>query len=330
MKNFRELSKLLSRVENRERGFLEDLNRVYPKVRGIPVWGFTGPPGAGKSTLVSQLVAVLRKQSLKVAILAVDPSSPFTGGSLLGDRIRMQQHFNDSGVFIRSLGHRGFHGGLAAATRDLIVCLDAGGFDHILIETVGVGQTELGIMEVADSTVVLLVPEAGDAVQMLKAGLTEIADIFVINKADRPGALDLQRILQSTLQYSLTHLRTDDTGHHQNQKMLTPTPTLHPQGGGDKSAAGWNIPVLMAEAEAGKGIAELLEALHAHTNFQKKDAACQKRKQASRRQAFLDLLWETEKIKLAEKWMKDKKFQKTLNEIVDGTKNPYDLLTKLI
>ena len=312
MKHFRELSRCLSRVENREKGFLEALGRLYPKTRGVPVWGFTGPPGAGKSTLVSQLVTTLRKKSLKVAVLAVDPSSPFTGGSLLGDRIRMQKHFSDDGVFIRSLGHRGFHGGLAQATKDLIVCLDAHGFDRILIETVGVGQTELGIMEVADSTVVLLVPEAGDAVQMLKAGLTEIADIFVINKADRPGANDLQKILQSTLQYSLASLAEDESGHHGTRRAM---PTNKPRH--------WEIPVLLAEAEKGNGVEELLTALEAHGQFQKTDAAFQKKKREMRREGFLDLLWETEKKRLEGKWLKDKKFQKDLDAVADGTKNPY-------
>ena len=221
MTNFRQLSQLLTRIENRESGFWKDLAGLYSKCRHVPVWGFTGPPGAGKSTLVDKITRNLRKKSLKVAILAIDPSSPFSGGSVLGDRIRMQRHFEDEGVFIRSLGHRGSPGGLSNATADLIVALDAHGFDHILIETVGVGQTELGIMEVADSTAVLLVPEAGDAVQMLKAGLTEIADLFVINKADRPGSADLQKILQATLMYSPKYaqaLGEDQSGHHGKEK----------------------------------------------------------------------------------------------------------------
>ncbi len=164
------------------------MRAVQPRLGRAHVLGVTGPPGAGKSTLVDRLTARLRAEGASVGIVAVDPSSPFTGGAVLGDRIRMQAHTLDPGVFIRSMATRGSLGGLASATGDVIKLMDAFGFPWILIETVGVGQTELDIIRQADTTVVILVPESGDSVQAMKAGLMEVADIFVVNKADREGA----------------------------------------------------------------------------------------------------------------------------------------------
>jgi LAO/AO transport system kinase len=157
--------------------------------------GVTGPPGAGKSTFVDRLVARARADGQRVAVVAVDPSSPFSGGAILGDRVRMERHTGDDGVYIRSLSSRGHLGGLSAACAEVVDLFDASGFDLVLVETVGVGQSELGIMEVADTVVVVLTPESGDAVQAMKAGLLEIADVFVVNKADRPGADRLAREL---------------------------------------------------------------------------------------------------------------------------------------
>jgi LAO/AO transport system kinase len=162
-------------------------------------FGITGPPGAGKSTLVGQLIRRLREQGLKVGILAVDPSSPFTKGAILGDRIRYTEHFNDPGVFIRSLGTRGSVGGLSASSFLMVRAFDLAGFDIVLIETVGVGQTELEIMHVADTVAVTLVPESGDSIQGMKAGLLEIANLFIVNKADRPGADGFLRELEAAL-----------------------------------------------------------------------------------------------------------------------------------
>ncbi len=182
------LARLITRVENRMPGLAEIMRSIQPRLGRAHVLGVTGPPGAGKSTLVDRLTARLRAEGASVGVIAVDPSSPFTGGAVLGDRIRMQAHTLDPGVFIRSMATRGSLGGLAAATGDVIKLMDAFGFPWILIETVGVGQTELDIVRQADTTVVILVPESGDSVQAMKAGLMEVADIFVVNKADRDGA----------------------------------------------------------------------------------------------------------------------------------------------
>lgn len=193
------LSRVISKFENRDADAPELLKELFGKTGHATIWGVTGPPGAGKSTLVDQLVKVLRETGEKVAVLAVDPSSPFTGGAILGDRIRMQDHSADPGVYIRSVGTRGKQGGLSQATLESVLALDAGGYSRILVETAGVGQTELEILEIAHQVVVVLVPESGDSIQMMKAGLLEIADQFVINKSDRPDADRLQRSLEQVL-----------------------------------------------------------------------------------------------------------------------------------
>lgn len=196
--NVSSLAKLLSWAESSAlRDVYELENFITPPKVALRL-GITGPPGAGKSTLVSGLIGELRAKGLKVGVLAVDPSSPFTGGAILGDRIRYQSHFLDEGVFIRSLGTRGSLGGLSASAHRLLRIFDLCNFDVVLVETVGVGQTELDILHVADQVVVVLVPESGDSIQAMKAGLMEVADIFVVNKADRPGALSMAKDIESS------------------------------------------------------------------------------------------------------------------------------------
>jgi LAO/AO transport system kinase len=226
------LAKLMTRVENDTGDVAAIMARIYPRLGHADVVGITGPPGAGKSTLVDRLVAKLRAAQQSVGVVAVDPSSPFSGGAVLGDRIRMQHHATDPAVFIRSLSTRGRRGGLARATRRIAHLLDAFGKDRILIETVGVGQTELDIMELAGTVVVVLVPEAGDTIQVMKAGLLEIAHVFVVNKADREGATRMKTELQTMLQ-------------------LRPNPD-------------WEVPVLLTEATSDRGLDELLAAIDTH------------------------------------------------------------------
>jgi len=223
------LSRIISKCENRDPDAPQILKELYSHTGRAQVWGVTGPPGAGKSTLVDQLIRMLRAQNKRVAVVAVDPSSPFSGGAILGDRIRMQEHVADPGVFIRSLGTRGKQGGLSQATFETVMALDAAGFDHVLVETAGVGQTELEILEIAHQVVVVLVPESGDSIQMMKAGLLEIADLFVINKADRPEATQLQKHLEASLD-------------------LLPSPRKRPS-------------VLLAQAVRGMGTHEIVQAL---------------------------------------------------------------------
>jgi LAO/AO transport system kinase len=229
------LARLITLVENRSAGTPAIMSQVYASCGRAFTLGITGPPGAGKSTLTSCLIDHLRALGQSVGVVAIDPSSPFSGGSVLGDRIRMQKHFLDPEVFIRSLSTRGSHGGLARSGRDVARLFDAFGKNTVVIETVGVGQTELDIMEVADTVIVVLVPEAGDTVQVMKAGLLEIAHVFVVNKADREGALRMRTELEMMLA-----LKADGNG------------------------GAWKVPVLMTKASTGEGTKEVLDACLAH------------------------------------------------------------------
>lgn len=266
------LARAISLVENRLPGFQAFLHTALEEPHFARRVGFTGPPGAGKSSLVAALARKYRDAGEELGVVAVDPTSPYSGGALLGDRIRMNDLATDPGVFIRSMATRGSLGGLAVTTKEVLDLLDAFGFPLVLIETVGVGQTELEITRAADTVVVVLVPESGDAIQAMKAGLMEIADIFVVNKADRPGADLLVRDLRLAL-----HLRKGEAlkgvpAHHGVDLKHLVGPGEGPGGnekGADKEAAPptWEIPVLMTVAHAGEGVEEVMAAIAQHRAF---------------------------------------------------------------
>ena len=253
----RALARLITALERGGPHALALLEALHPHAGDGYVIGVTGPPGSGKSTMVGRLTALYRAQGHEVGVLAVDPTSPYTGGAVLGDRIRMQAHALDRGVFLRSLATRGASGGLPRAIGSATRALDAAGLDPVLVETAGVGQTELAVMEAADTIVVVLVPESGDAVQMLKAGLLEIADVFVVNKADRDGAEALAADLEAVLGLVETN-------------------------------ADWRPPVLLTEALHGRGVDRVLEAVREHRRHQERTARLAERRQARRRREFLD------------------------------------------
>jgi LAO/AO transport system kinase len=264
------LARAISAVEDQAPGFRELLIALHGRIGHAHRIGITGPPGAGKSTLAAALIAHWRAAGKTVGVVAVDPTSPFTGGALLGDRIRMNDLSLDEGVFIRSMATRGSLGGLSLATREVSDVIDAFGFDRILVETVGVGQTELDIASAADTTVVVLVPESGDGIQAMKAGLMEVSDLFVINKADRPGADRVAREISMML-----HLRTGRTlrnvpAHHGVDLSLAARRTgakATAEAAEPAGPAGWEIPVLQTIAPEGKGIGELVTALDLHRQW---------------------------------------------------------------
>src|SRR5436309_2417271 len=261
------LARLITRVENRGPEIPEIMRAIQPRLGRAHVLGITGPPGAGKSTLVDRLTSHLRAEGAAVGVLAVDPSSPFTGGAVLGDRIRMQAHTLDPEVFIRSMATRGSLGGLAGATGDVLKLMDAFGFPWVLVETVGVGQTELDIVKLADTTVVALVPESGDSVQAMKAGLMEVADIFVVNKADRDGA----HALMAELRFSMH---------------------LHYSSSASPKDIDWETPVLATQAVSDVGVTELLAEVKRHRAVLEAGSALDKRRQARRRAELRTLLVE--------------------------------------
>ena len=308
MKSFRDLSKVLSQVENgggAEVGLLRDL---YNNRHGTPILGVTGLPGCGKSTLTDRLITHLRGEGKTVGVLAIDPSSPFSGGALLGDRVRMQRHATDDGVFIRSLGSRGAHGGLSRATRNVTLAMDAYGFDQILIETVGVGQTELDIMGLATLTVVVLTPESGDAIQTLKAGLMEIGDIFVVNKADRDGAKRLAQQLQA-----MTH-----ESFHSGDAMVKAGHVAEAI-----SEQEFEKPVLLTTATTGEGVKELCAAIDRLLTAVAASPEHRAKQQAIARADFVTLLCDLYRAAVEEK------HAELIAKVAAGKVNPFEALEHL-
>lgn len=288
----RVLSRVISQLERGDPEASQVLRAIDPHTGGAYTLGITGPPGAGKSTIVDRLTELLRQEGLTVGIIGVDPSSPFTGGALLGDRIRMQRHYLDAGVFIRSVATRGHTGGLPRIVKGMVRLLDAAGTDLVLVETVGVGQSELGIMGVADTIVVVMMPESGDAIQTLKAGIMEIADIYLVNKADRNGANQMAAAIKSMLQTASTH-------------------------------PAWDPPVLMTQAHSGEGIGELWAAVQTHRDFLTSSSELAKRRTLRRKQEFLETVEEELGRRLKALVEGDPGLIATLEEVARKEAEPY-------
>jgi len=291
-------ARLLSVVENEEPGAAEALRELYPLTGKARVIGVTGPPGGGKSTLVNRLAGAYREQGERVAVVAVDPSSPFSGGALLGDRIRMSERFLDEGLFIRSMASRGHSGGLARSTSRVVNVLDAIGYGVVLVETVGVGQEEVEVIRVVDTVVLVTVPGLGDDIQAIKAGVLEIADVLVVNKADRPGADETARDLAQML--SLGKLRTS-----------------------------WKPPILRTVAATGENIPQLVEAIEQHRAWASENGERDRRRRDAARVEVEDLLREALIRRLRDR-VGDDRVAKAVARVAARTIDPYAAVQELL
>jgi LAO/AO transport system kinase len=273
------LARAVSIVENHRPGVDEILATLHPKLGHARRIGITGPPGAGKSTITNLVAREFRSAGLTVGIVAVDPTSPFTGGALLGDRVRMESIALDAGVFIRSMATRGSLGGLAGTTREVADVLDGFGFDRVIIETVGVGQSELDVARTADTTMVVLVPESGDSIQTLKAGVMEIADVFVVNKSDRPGADRLRNDVELMLGLRKGASYANVPAHHGvDLKRMTNPARVAREDARDDSAKSWTPPVLRSVAAKGEGMKEIMDSLDRHFTYLEKSGELRSRR----------------------------------------------------
>ncbi len=295
----RAVGRLLSLVEDESPALREVMAALAPHTGRAHIVGITGAPGVGKSTSTSALVTELRRQGRTVGVLAVDPSSPFSGGALLGDRVRMSEHATDPGVFIRSMASRGHLGGLAWTTPQALRVLDAAGYDVVLVETVGVGQSEVEIVGTADTTVVLLAPGMGDGIQAAKAGILEIGDLYVVNKADREGALSVRRDLRNML--SLT----------------------------ERPPGAWKPPVLATQAQTGEGVGDVLAQLDEHRAWAESTGALRRRRVARARDEVESLAVTA----LRQRWSgvgQDGALDQYAAEVADGVLDPYAAADRLL
>jgi LAO/AO transport system kinase len=295
--NPRALARAISIIENRAAGWADLLKALFPHTGKARVIGITGAPGAGKSTLVDQLAKHYRKENQTVGIIAVDPTSPYTGGAILGDRIRMQDHHSDPGIFIRSMATRGSLGGLARATADAATVLDASGRDLVMIETVGVGQDEIDIVRLADVTIVMLVPGMGDDVQTIKAGIMEIADIFVINKSDRDGAENVEREIRTLQSLATRH-------------------------------DGWTPPIVKTVATQGIGIEELASAISSYETYLQKENLSLNRSVENWQERLVEMLRDT-MLEKARAQFADGNLARLAAEVAEHKRDPYTLVEEI-